>query len=407
MIRSVTSRWTMAAALALVGMAVLAADVAAIAPNQETDLDLRILYSRTKLALALGAQFWSAAVLAGLLFAGLSARLRDLSRRLLSGRRGLLALYLLFFGLLTWLLALPLEFYSGFVVEHRFGLSTQSLSGWLLDQVQGLGLGYLVGLPMVAGLYWVIRRAPRRWWLGVAGLLILFSVVLATLAPVALSPLFNSYRPVEDPALVERIETLAGGVGVNVSEVLQEDTSRRTVKANAYFTGLGPTRRIVLTDNLVQQFTPDEVVAVIAHELGHQLHDDIWRSIAVGSGFYLVGSYLLYRLLGPILARWGNRFGFHRVEDVASLPLLLLLFGALSFAALPALNGYSRAVERQADRFSLELTRDPDSFISAMEKLGRLNLSDPDPPEALKLLFSTHPSIRERVEYARRHELEG
>ncbi len=360
-----------------------------------------IAYSRTTLALSLLATGWSWVVLAGVLATRPSVRMRDLATRLLSGRPGVSAVYFLLLGILTWLLALPLDFYGGFAVEHRFGLSTESFGGWLRDQLLGLGIGLAMGVPLVAALYWAIRRWRRLWWLGVAVALILLSVVFATLLPVAISPLFNSYQPVEDRALVERIETMARSEGVRVSDVLVEDTSRRTVKANAYFTGLGPTKRIVLTDTLLQQFTPDEVVTVVAHELGHQVHNDIWRGIAVGSLFYLVGAYLVYRLLAPLLARFRHVFGVDQVGDVASLPLLALLFSLLSFAAMPALNSYSRAVEHQADAYALELTHDNRSFISAMEKLAEVNLSDPDPPKPLEVLFYTHPSIKERIEFAR------
>ncbi len=374
--------------------------------TDDADLERRLLYSRTKLALSLVATAWSWVVLGVLLFTGLSARLRDLSRTLMRGRRGMLAVYFLLFSLITALLALPLDFYSGFVIEHRFGLSTQDLVGWLADQVQGLLIGTVVGLPVVAALYWAIHRFPRFWWLGAAGASILLTVVVAALYPVVVAPLFNDLRPVQDQELVERIERLAASQGVEVSEVLQEDTSRRTVKVNAYFAGLGPTKRIVLTDNLLSGFTSDEIVSVLAHELGHQVHDDLWTSIAVGSFFYLVGFYLLYRLLGPIVARFQSRFGFEEVGDVASLLLLLLLFGLLSFAAMPALNGLSRYLERQADRYALELTQDGSSFASSMEKLGQINLSDPNPPRILVLLFYTHPPIQERVEAAQRFEAE-
>ena len=372
--------------------------------DPQEERERRVRYSRTKLALALGAEAWSWLVLATLLLTGLSAGMRDLSRRALPGGRGSLAVYVVLLLLATWLLALPVTYYSGFVVEHQYGLSTQTLAGWLSDQVRGLALGAAVGIPLVAALYWTIRRWPDRWWLAVAGLSVLVSVVAASLYPVLVAPLFNSYRPVEDPALVERVEAIAGRVGVRVAEVLEEDTSLRTVKANAYFVGIGPTRRIVLTDNLLRQFTSEEVTSVVAHELGHQVHNDIWRGIAVGSVFYLAGAHLLYRLAGPIVSRLRRRLRFDRVDDVASLPLLALLFGILSFAAMPALNGYSRMVERQADLFALELTRDSASFISTMEKLGEINLSDPDPPKVLEILFYTHPPIRDRVELARRFE---
>lgn len=378
------------------------------APGQEADRqeerERRVRYSRTKLALALGAEVWSWLVLATLLLTGLSAGMRDLSCRALPRGRGSLAVYVLLFLFVTWLLAQPAAYYSGFVVEHQYGLSTQTLPGWLADQVKGLALHAAVGMPVVAVLYWTIRRWPRRWWLGVAGLFVLLSVVAASLYPVLVAPMFNSYKPVEDRALVERIESMASKVDVKVAEVLEEDTSLRTVKANAYFVGIGPTRRIVLTDNLLRQFSSEEVASVVAHELGHQVHNDIWKAIAVGGVFYLAGAYLLYRLVEPIVGRFRRRLRFDRVDDVASLPLLVLLFGILSFTAMPALNGYSRMVEHQADLFALELTRDSDSFVSAMEKLGEINLSDPDPPRVLEVLFYTHPPIRDRVEFARRFE---
>jgi len=405
--RSLLALAGLTTALLLAVALLVSAPLTAATSGYPSAAEAAIHYSRTKLLLSLVATAWSGIVLAAILFTGLSARIRDSARRILSGRRGVLPVYILAFGLLTWLLALPLDYYSGFVVEHQFGLSTETAPGWLLDHARGFGLNLLMGIPVAAALYWMIRRAPRWWWLGVAGLFILLTVILATLAPVVVSPMFNSYRPIQDRALADRIETMASGAGVKISEVLEEDTSQRTVKANAYFTGIGPTKRIVLTDNLLNNFTSDEIVVVVAHELGHQVHNDIWRSIALGSGFYLVGAYLLYRMLEFSVPRVGPRFGFGRIDDVASLPLSLLLFGTLSFMAMPALNSFSRQVEHQADVYALELTHDPASFISAMEKLGRMNLSDPNPPKLLEVLFYDHPSIQERVDYARSLEMEG
>lgn len=374
------------------------------AGGQPATEDDNLTYSRIKLALGVAGAVWSWLVLGGIAFSGLSARMRNLAIRVTPGRYRVLAVFTCLLGVLSWLLALPLDYASGFALEHRFGLSTQGIGGWLLDQAKGLLLGGAVGIPTVFALYWMIRRAPRRWWVGVATLFIATSVLLAALAPVLIAPLFNSYVPLQDRALAERVSLMSTREGVAVSEVLVEDTSQRTVKANAYYTGLGPTRRIILADNLVSKFTPDEVAVVVAHELGHQVHDDLWKAIAVGSAFYVAGAYLVYWLVGPVIRSLRGRLRFDRVEDMASLPVLLLFLSVLSFASMPALNACSRAVEHQADVYALNLTLDRESFVSAMRRLAEVNLADPDPPKVIEFIFYSHPPISERIEFAKTYQ---
>jgi STE24 endopeptidase len=307
--------------------------------------------------------------------------------------------------ILSFLSSLPLSYYSGYVVEHRYDLSNQTRRSWLFDHLKGLGVGIVLGLPIIQGVYWIIRRYPRRWWAILSGLTIPFTAVLVNLAPVLILPLFNKYEPLEDRELVDRIKALATREGVKVSDVLQMNMSKQTKKPNAFFTGLGNTKRIVLADTLLENFTADEVEVVLAHELAHQVHRDLWKGIVLGALTTVITSFSVYRLTPQIIARFGERWGLDRergVEDVAALPLLTLVSGAISLAMAPFINAWMRSsVEHAADRYALELTNKPEAFVSSMEKLGRLSLSDPQPPAIVKLFLYDHPPLQERIDYGR------
>jgi STE24 endopeptidase len=221
-------------------------------------------------------------------------------------------------------------------------------------------------------------------------------------------PIFNKFEPLKDRALAERITRLAEEQGVHVSAIMQMDMSKQTKTPNAFFAGLGNTKRIVLADTLLEGFTPDEVEVVLAHELGHQVHRDIWKLIGLGTLATVATSYVVHRLAPPLLARVGPRLGL-RVEqgvaDVAALPLLGLLASGISLALSPAHNAITRnLVEHRADRYALELTGNAGAFVSAMEKLGRMSLADPQPPALVKYLLYTHPPLQERIAYGKRYE---
>ena len=336
---------------------------------------------------------------------GLSARLRDQAVRVSPPRLGPTMPYMLGATLLSTLFSLPLSYYSGYAVEQRYNLSNQTRRAWFVDQLKELGLSLALGLPLLQGVYWIIERYPRRWWAIFSALTVPLTVMLANLAPVLIMPLFNKFEPLKDQALAERIKALAAAQGVTISEVLQMDMSTRTRKANAMFTGLGNTKRIVLGDTLLDQFTPDEIEVVIAHELGHQVHGDIWKLIGLGALTTALTSWLVHRLIGPLTGRLGDRFGLDSAKgaaDVAALPLLGLLLGAVSLALAPAQNAISRnLVEREADRYALDLTGNRAAFVGAMEKLGRMNLADPQPPALVKYLLYSHPPLQERIDFAR------
>jgi STE24 endopeptidase len=238
-----------------------------------------------------------------------------------------------------------------------------------------------------------------------------FTIILSNLAPVLILPLFNKFEPIKDRALAERIKALAAAQGVTIADVLQMDMSKQTRKANAFFTGIGNTKRIVLGDTLLAEFTPDEIEVVLAHELGHQVHRDLWKLIGLGAATTALTAWAVDRLGPPLIERYGRRFGLdpaRGVGDVAALPLLSLLLNALSLLLLPIQNGISRnLIERPADRYALELTGKREAFVGAMEKLGRMNLADPQPPALVKYFLHSHPTLQERIAFGRDWQGDG
>jgi STE24 endopeptidase len=354
-------------------------------------------YSRIKEQLSLFG------TLLGLLFGGLfllSGAGRRLARLTLPRRgskplgRGLFTAALVS---ASWLAGLPLAYLSGYIVEHRFGLSRQSRAAWLSDQLKGQVIGLAFAVPVVEGLYWVIGRF-KRWWLVATLITLPLTTLIAQLFPVLIAPRFNRYTPLEDEALATRLRQLAARSGVEVAGVMTMDMSRRTSKANAFFTGLGPTRRIVLADTLVERFEHDEIEVIVAHEIAHQANRDIWRFIALGALFTLATSFVTDRVVRALLRRHGRLLvGARNIADIRSLPALGFSLSVASLLLTPLQLAYSRDLERRADAFALALTRSPDAFSSAMLKLAETNLADPTPSRLRVLLLYSHPSIAERI----------
>ncbi len=303
------------------------------------------------------------------------------------------------FGGIYYLLNLPLGYYSGFILPHRYGLSNQTLNGYISDQLKGLLISAPLGLLLIEIIYAVLRAAPNTWWLWAAAILLFFNVILANIAPVLIAPLFYKFEPLQNsrPELAERLIELAQKANVKVQGVFKFDMSRRTSAANAALTGLGNTRRIIIGDTLLNEFSNDEIETVLAHELGHHVHKDIPLGVVFGTVITLVGLFI-----AAVLLRAGvNLFGFTGPSDPAALPLLALVFGAYGLITMPLENAFSRWRERRADHYSLQVTRKPGAFASAMTRLANQNLSEVDPaPWAVFLLYS-HPPIGERVAMAR------
>lgn len=302
------------------------------------------------------------------------------------------------FGGIFWLVNLPLSFLEGFVLPHRFELSTQTLKGWIQDQLKTGIIGAILGLIVLEVIYALLRILPQTWWIWAAGVMLLFNVILANLAPLLLMPIFYRFTPLgeEHAELEQRLMTLGRKAGTQVRGVFQFDMSRRTRAANAALTGLGNTRRIILGDTLLNEFSPDEIETVLAHELGHHVQKDIPLGILFGTVSTILGFFLVSRALN-----WGvDAFGFAGVEDIAALPLFGLVLGAFGLILLPLNNAYSRWRERLADAYALRATRKPAAFAAAMKRLANQNLAEAKPEPWVEWLLYSHPALYRRIKMA-------
>jgi STE24 endopeptidase len=333
------------------------------------------------------------------LLTGWSQSLKTCLQEITSNEWLLVALFGLVVGGLFSLLNLPLSFYEGYILPKRFELSTQTLQGWITDQVKMALLGGALALILLETIYAVLRAFPTTWWLWAAGIMLFFNVLLANLAPVLIFPLFYKFQPLgeEHANLEKRLFRLAEKARTRIQGVFKFDMSQRTRAANAALTGLGNTRRIILGDTLLNEFSDDEIEVILAHELAHHVHKDIPVGILLQSLVTLVGFYLTS--LGLSLA--ATRLGFTGASDIAALPLLILFFGAYGLITTPILNAYLRWRERRADAYALQATGNGQAFISAMTRLANQNLAEIDPPEWEEFLFGSHPALRKRIEAAR------
>jgi len=355
-------------------------------------------YHRTGRILSVTGYLVDLALLLTLLFTGWTIALRTLALHY-SPRPWLAVLiYLGLFGAITQAAGLPCDFLRGFWLEHRYGLSNLTLAGWVKDQLKGLAVGGTLGVLAVEFLYAVIRHWPEHWWILCAIVFIGFFVLLANLAPVLIFPIFFKVKPLENPSLTERLLELSRRAGTRVKGVFEWKLSEKSKKANAALMGLGNTRRIILSDTLLERFQDEEVEAVLAHELGHHVHRHIFQSIAIRGAATFAGFYLIHGALDWLTPH----FGFHGAADFANLPLLALVTTALSLVLLPAVNSYSRAMERQADTYALRAIPSPAPFISSMEKLAELNLSERQPHPWIEFIFHSHPSIQKRIAFAQK-----
>ncbi len=332
-----------------------------------------------------------------------SAALRNAAVRLSPTRPAIaVALYIAFLVLLFELLMLPLSYYVGFVREHAFGLSTQTPGGWLLDRLKAALLDLALAAPLGSLLVLLWRRCPTRWVLPTWILAGVAAVLLVALAPVVIDPLFTKLTPLQDPALRARVLALAQRAGIHVDQVYVSDASRRTRKGNAYFTGLGASKRIVIYDTLLAGSDPEAVELVLAHEMGHWKHAHIWKGLALTILGMGIGLWCCARVLAWAVKR--PAFHIAGPADVAGLPLFLLTLFILSLLSLPIQTGVSRYFERQADWTALELTRNPQAFIRSEVDLARSNLADLNPPRVLVWLLYTHPPVAERIRMAESFE---
>jgi STE24 endopeptidase len=362
-------------------------------------------YARQRQRLSLSNMGISAAVVSVLLFSGLGFGLRDA----LAGVGGWqpvagwvplrIAAYCSVLLVALTVLDLPLSYYGGFVLPHRYGLSTQRLRAWGWDVAKGLAISLPIELAAVELIYWLLAVAPTTWWLWTGLAVLLFTVVLATLLPVLLLPIFYKLTPLPDGEVKRRTLALAERAHTRVRGIYAMNMSAKTTAANAMVTGLGNTRRIVIGDTLLDRYTPDEIEVVVAHELGHQVHRDIPKQIVVSTVITLGGLFIANLVLHTVVSHVTR---YHDLADAATLPLVGAILGIFGLVVLPLSNGFSRHVEHQADAYALETTGMVDPFIGAMTRMANQNLSELDPPPIIEFLLYDHPSIGRRIAFARR-----
>lgn len=306
-------------------------------------------------------------------------------------------LYFLLIFILYEIVTLPLAYYAGYVLPHRYGISVMSIRAWLRDLAMGFVLTLLLEAIFISLIYTLLALQPQLWWLWTALIILFFSVIMANLAPVLLFPLFYKFTPLEDGELKQRLLALVERAHTHVRGVFLMKMSNRTTSTNAALMGLGNTRRIVVGDTMTDRYTDDEIEVVLAHELGHHVHHDIWKLITTQSLLTLIGLFL-----GSLVLHWvvDQQHIYRALTDSAMIPFLLLLVGLYSLIIMPLSNGYTRHVEYQADEYALQATNKIEPFKSAMRRLANQNLAEVEPAPLVEFLFYSHPSIKKRLAHA-------
>lgn len=355
-------------------------------------------YQREKIRLRIGSIALELVLLAVLLFGGLSVYLRRIIEHITAHPWLLVAGYLVALGIANALLTFPLDLYAGFSLEHKYHLSNQTFRSWLGDYLKDMLVTGALVLVIIELLYFFLRHFPQSWWLIFGVVITIFLVLLTQLAPVLLFPLFFKFTPLQDEDLVRQLRALAEKTGTPITGIFEMNLSKKSKAANAALAGLGRTRRIILADTLLGQFTPDEIEVIIAHEFGHHLHRHIPKAVAMQTGMVFLFLFLSHYFL----QRCTPLFGFASLSDVANLPLIAAVFSVCGLCVLPAGNALLRYIEREADVSAIQLTRNPAAFISAMKRLAAQNLADLNPHPLVEFVFYSHPSIQKRIELCHR-----
>lgn len=358
--------------------------------------DLAKSYSHQKYTLSIIDMFYSLTLILIFLGSGFSLFLESWLKSINLTSYGLPVVFLLISGILFYLLSLPLNFYSSFTLEHKFNLTKQKAASWWIDQLKSSILGYIIFLILVLSFYGILNKFTQ-WWLGVAIFWIFFSIILAKLTPIIIIPLFFKYKKLDDQVLRQRILNLAIKMRVKLMDVFEIDLSKKTLKANAAFTGMGKTKRVLLADTLKDKYTHDEIEVILAHEFAHYRLGHIIKLIIVNSLVTLGMFYLIFKTSAYTLAI----FKLNSLTQIASLPLVFLYFLLFGIITMPLEAYVSRVFEKEADSLALKTTGAKEAFVSLMNKLAAQNLADRNPHPLIKFFFFSHPPIDERVKIAK------
>jgi STE24 endopeptidase len=351
-------------------------------------------YARISRRLDFAELFIAAILLFVLIFGGLSA---ELSRHLPATQPWASAVYFIILILGFGIITVPISYYRGFVLAHRYGLSIQKFRSWLIDKSKASIISIVLGLIIIIFAYWRLDYSPDTWWLWTGIFILVLSLLLARITPTLLISLFFKLEPIEDSELEKKLINLTERAGAKVCGVFTINLSSKSNTANAMLAGLGKTRRIIISDTMITQYSPQEVEVVLAHELGHHIHRDIMKMIIVQVVTALLAFYLTHLVLTVSI----SLLAIENIADPAAFPLLVLSLAFFSLIMMPAANAFSRYLEKIADMTSLELTDNPLAFITAMTKLTDQNLSEAQPSRWVELLFYDHPPYTRRVNMAR------
>ena len=356
-------------------------------------------YHRSGLVLWGFTVIWGLAIPALFLFTGLSARIRDWAQAI--GRKWffVVGLYLAIFSVISYVIDLPLAYYQGFVRQHAYGLSNQAFAKWMSDSLIGLAVGIAIGFLFLWVPYLLLKRSPRRWWLYTGLLMIPFLVLMILVQPIWIDPLFNKFGPMKNKTLETSILALAERAGIEGGRVYEVDKSEDTKVLNAYVTGFGNTKRIVLWDTTIAKLDEQELLFVMGHEMGHYVLGHVWKSILFFSAVIMATLFAIHKTAGWLIARYQDRFGFSELSDVASLPLILLLFSAYLFVVTPGVLAYTRSNEHESDRLGLEILQNNHAAATAFVKLQTENLGIPRPHWLVRLWQASHPTLGERIDF--------
>ena len=353
-------------------------------------------YQRVKLTISIVSMALNVVIPLVFLLSGGSEAIRNLAEGWTSSSALVVVLFLLVTGIGFQIIEFPLEMYSGFIVEKQFGLGKVSIGSWIYDWLKGTLLQSLLFVGLISGMYWLLRSQPDTWWLWAAIGATILVIVLMALVPVLLMPLFYKFEPIPEGELKGRLFDLADQIGTHVQGIYVWHLGDKTSKANAAVTGWGRTRRIIISDTLIESNSIEEIEVVMAHELGHHVRWDVWKMLAVSTTLIFISFFVI----DLALAAWIDSLGLRSIDDIAGLPLVLIVGAGVSLVALPISNWLSRKAETAADLYALNLTGMRDEFISAMNKLGDQNLSQKSPNAIVEFLFHSHPSIQHRIDRA-------
>lgn len=327
------------------------------------------------------------------IYLGYSTLLEKYLNEITSNKYLILVLFTLVVGFAHSILFAPLNYYTDFYLEHKYNLSNQSFAKWIWENFKGALVGLVIGIPLLLLFYFVLLTFGKLWWLPFSILMFIVSVLLAQILPIIILPIFYKVTPIEDEELKERIVRLSKDAGLKVENVFKFNMSKNTKKANAAFTGLGKTKRIILGDTLLENYTTDEIETVIAHELGHYKLKHIQKNIITGT----VSSFLIFYLIAQLHIISLNWFGFNNINQIAALPLLILWATLVGLLFQPITNWLSRKFEYEADAYAVKSTNKKDAFIKTLEKLTDQNLGDKEPHPFVEWFFYSHPSIKKRI----------